>query len=114
MKNNEPCPDQGDLGWLSLNPQAGHEQAGRRPVICLSPKTYNEKSGLAVFCPITSKIKEYPFEVEIPDGCKFSGVVLADQLRSLDWRERDFDPVEVATTELLDSVSALAVALIKS
>jgi mRNA interferase MazF len=81
-------PDRGDVVWITLNPQAGHEQAGRRPAVVLSPAIYNGKVGLAILCPITSQVKGYPFEVKIPDGLKISGVILADQVKSLDWRAR--------------------------
>ena len=74
--------------WISLNPQAGHEQAGRRPAAVVSPRSYNGKVGLGLFCPITSQAKGYPFEVVIPEGLPVSGVVLADQVKSLDWRAR--------------------------
>jgi mRNA interferase MazF len=83
------CPDRGDVVWLAFDAQAGHEQAGRRPALTLSPAAYNRKSGLALFCPITTKIKGYPFEVALPDGLKAAGVVLSDQIKSLDWRARD-------------------------
>ena len=82
-------PRQGDIVWLNFNPQAGHEQAGHRPALVLSPEAYNRKSGLALFCPITSQIKGYSFEVAIPSGLGVSGVVLSDQVKSLDWRARD-------------------------
>lgn len=82
-------PDRGDAIWISFNPQAGHEQAGRRPAIVLSPAAYNRKVGLAIFCPITNQIKGYPFEVVIPTGLKVSGAVLSDQAKSLDWKVRD-------------------------
>lgn len=81
-------PNRGDVVWISLNPQAGHEQAGRRPAVVVSPPAYNRKVGLALLCPITSKIKGYPFEVIIPQGLKLSGAVLSDQVKSLDWRAR--------------------------
>jgi len=81
-------PDRGDAVWISLNPQAGHEQAGRRPAAILSPAAYNSKSGLAILCPITNQIKGYPFEVIIPAGKGVSGVILADQVKSLDWSAR--------------------------
>jgi mRNA interferase MazF len=84
-------PERGDLVWITFNPQAGHEQAGRRPAVVLSPASYNEKVGLALFCPITSQIKGYPFEVAIPQGLPVSGVILADQIKSLDWRARQAD-----------------------
>ena len=82
------CPKRGDVVWLSLSPQAGHDQSGRRPAVVLSPELYNRKVGLALFCPITNRAKGYPFEVAIPDGLKASGVVLSDQLKSLNWRAR--------------------------
>ena len=81
-------PERGDLVWISLNPQAGREQAGRRPAVVVSPKSYNGKVGLGLFCPITSLVKDYPFEVAVPQGLPIGGVVLADQVKSLDWRAR--------------------------
>lgn len=81
-------PARGDVVWLNFNPQAGHEQAGRRPALVITPQAYNEKVGLALFCPITTKQKGYPFEVEIPAGLNVTGVVLCDQVKSLDWRVR--------------------------
>ena len=83
------APERGDVVWLSFNPQAGHEQAGRRPALVLSPKEYNNKVGLSLLCPITSQVKGYPFEAVIPDDCEVQGVVLSDQVKSLDWRIRD-------------------------
>jgi mRNA interferase MazF len=82
------CPKRGDIVWLSFTPRAGHEQAGHRPALVLSPESYNRKVGLALFCPITSQVKGYPFEVRVPQGCEVSGVVLADQVKSLDWKAR--------------------------
>ncbi len=82
------CPKRGDIVWLTFDPKAGSEQAGRRPALALSPEPYNRKVGLAIFCPITSKIKGYPFEVVLPDKLKVSGVVLSDQVRNLDWKAR--------------------------
>lgn len=81
-------PDRGDVVWISLTPQAGHEQAGRRPAVVLSPARYNGKVGLAVLVPITSQEKGYPFEVRIPQGLPVEGVILADQVKSLDWKAR--------------------------
>jgi mRNA interferase MazF len=81
-------PNSGDIVWITFNPQAGHEQAGRRPALVLSPAAYNRKVGLAILCPITSQIKGYPFEVIIPDGLKISGAILSDQVKSLDWKAR--------------------------
>lgn len=82
-------PERGDIVWLTFNPQAGSEQVGRRPAIVLSPRSYNAKVGLAIFCPITSQKKGYPFEVELPDELAVTGVVLSDQVKSLDWRSRN-------------------------
>ena len=81
-------PGRGDVVWVSLNPQAGHEQAGRRLALVVSPRAYSAKVGLAILCPITTKAKGYPFEVALPEGLEASGVVLADQVKSLDWRAR--------------------------
>jgi mRNA interferase MazF len=79
-------PDRGDVVWLAFTPQAGRERAGRRPAVVLTPACYNEKAGLAICCPITSRAKGYPFEVALPAGLPVSGVILADQVKSLDWR----------------------------
>jgi mRNA interferase MazF len=81
-------PRRGDVVWLTFNPQAGHEQAGRRPAVVLSPNAYNAKVGLALLCPITSQVKGYPFEVLLPHGLPVSGAILADQIKSLDWQAR--------------------------
>jgi mRNA interferase MazF len=81
-------PEAGDLVWLTFDPQAGREQAGRRPALVLSPSAYNRKSGLALVCPVTSRVKGYPFEVRLPEGLAVGGVILADHLKSVDWRER--------------------------
>lgn len=82
------CPKRGDVVWLAFTPQSGHEQAGHRPALVLSPESYNRKVGLALFCPVTSQIKGYPFEVIIPKDYKVSGAVLSDQIKSLDWKAR--------------------------
>jgi mRNA interferase MazF len=82
-------PDRGDAVWINMNPKAGHEQAGRRPAIVLSPSSYNGKVGLALFCPVTNQIKGYPFEVIIPSGFKVTGAILSDQIKSLDWKMRN-------------------------
>lgn len=81
-------PERGDAVWITLDPQAGHEQAGRRPALVLSPSAYNGRVGLALLCPITSQVKGYPFEVPLPAGLPVAGVVGADQVKSLDWRAR--------------------------
>jgi len=86
-------PKRGDLVWITFNPQAGHEQAGRRPALVISPAAYNAKVGLALLCPVTSRAKGYPFEVVIPSGHGIKGVVLADQVKSLDWRARNAERI---------------------
>jgi mRNA interferase MazF len=105
-------PEHGEIVWLELNPQVGHEQAGRRPALVVSPKDYNAKVGLALICPITSKIKGYPFEVILPPG-SISGAVLSDQIRSLDWRERNAKRICVAPPEVVAEVLAKVVLLIE-
>jgi mRNA interferase MazF len=87
-KRRAYVPQRGDAVWLTLDPQAGHEQAGRRPAVVVSPSRYNARSGLALFCPVTSRVKGYPFEVLLPSELPIDGVVLSDQVRSLDWRAR--------------------------
>lgn len=87
--DSEYVPERGDAVWLQFDPQAGHEQAGRRPALVLSDRSYNEKVGLAVVCPITSQVKGYPFEVVIPGGLRAQGAILSDQIKTLDWRVRD-------------------------
>ncbi len=88
MVKTRYVPDAGHIVWLMFSPQVGHEQAGRRPALVLSPQSYNEKTRLALFCPITSRVKGYPFEVSLPASRAVTGVVLADQIRNLDWRAR--------------------------
>lgn len=104
-------PNRGDLVWLNFDPQAGHEQAGKRPAVVISPLAYNQKVGLALFCPITNQIKGYPFEVAIPGHFKIKGVVLSDQVKSLDWRARRaefIDHLPQATMdELLNKIKTL-------
>ena len=106
-------PDRGDLVWLEFTPQAGSEQRGRRPALVISPKSYNDKVGLALFCPLTSKVKGYPFEVELPDGYAVSGVVLADQLKSLDWRSRRVKFIERISPDVMAMVTVRVLALLE-
>ena len=82
-------PQRGDAIIIDFNPQLGNEQAGRRPAVVLSPGAYNARVGLAIVCPITNRIKGYPFEVDVPPGLDVTGVILADHVKSLDWRERN-------------------------
>lgn len=97
-------PRCGDVVWIDLNPQAGHEQAGRRPAVVLSPQSYNSKVGLAILCPITSQVKSYPFEVLIPPGLPVTGAILSDQVKSLDWRARNAELICPLPTETISEV----------
>jgi len=99
-------PDAGDIIWLSFDPQAGREQAGRRPALVLSPAAYNEKADLALVCPISSRVKGYPFEVPLPEGLAISGVVLSDHLKSLDWKQRKAVFVARVPAEVVSDVLA--------
>lgn len=105
-------PDRGDVVWLTLDPQAGHEQAGRRTCLVLSPAIYNQKSGLAIFCPITNQAKGYPFEVPLPSGLTTTGVVLADQIKNLDWKVRKADFQEKMPPTLVREVLETALPLL--
>jgi len=92
--------------WLQFSPQAGHEQAGHRPALVVSPEAYNAKVGLALCCPITSHLKRYPFEVVLPPGLRASGAILADQIKSLDWRARQAKRLGVVPAEVMEEVLA--------
>ena len=104
-------PKRGDVVWLSFQPQAGREQAGRRPALILSPTSYNRRIGLALVCPITNQRKDYPFEVLIPDNEQVMGVILSDQIKSLDWRVRQAEYVcslpDETVHEVLQKVNVL-------
>lgn len=99
-------PDRGDVVWLNFDPQAGHEQRGKRPALVLSPMEYNGKVGLALLCPITNRLKGYPYEVDIPDGLSVTGVILSDHVKSLDWRARDAQFICKIPNDVLDEVLA--------
>ncbi len=105
------APERGDVVWITLQPQAGHEQAGRRPALVVSPLAYNRKVGLALLCPITGRAKGYPFEVAIPRGLPVRGVVLADQVKSLDWRARHAELLcelgEATTSKAIQRIGTL-------
>ncbi len=104
-------PERGDIVWINFNPQVGREQAGRRPAVVLSPGVYNGRVGLLVACPITSRVKGYPFEVALPDGLNIEGVILSDQVKSLDWRSRDAQFIdrlpEAVTNQVLRKLETL-------
>jgi len=103
MVKKDYIPERGDVVWLNFNPQSGHEQQGKRPAIVISPKEYNEKVGLGLFCPITTKIKDYPFEVKI-ENKKVTGVVLSDQIKSLDWQTREIEFISKENPDKIDEI----------
>lgn len=105
-------PDRGDIVWLHFSPQAGHEQSGRRPALVISPREYNRKVGLAWFCPVTSQIKDYPFEVQLPSGLKAEGAVLCDQIKSLDWRARKAKRICPVPRDVMDEATARILPLV--
>ena len=105
-------PEEGDFIWLTFDPQAGREQAGRRPALVLSPRIYNAKAGLALVCPITNQAKGYPFEVRVPDDHGATGVILADHVKSVDWRARRAEKAGRCPAEVIDEVRARLAPLI--
>jgi mRNA interferase MazF len=121
VRLTEYVPQRGDAVWINFYPQvfrlsrsgAGHEHSGRRPAVVLSPGAYNSKVSLAILCPITNQVKGYPFEVAIPAGLNVTGVILADQVKSMDWRARNAElicclPVETVEEVLLKVGTLLA------
>jgi mRNA interferase MazF len=106
-------PDRGHIVWLNFTPQSGHEQAGKRPAFVVSPAIYNKKVGLALFCPVTSQKKGYPFEVLIPPGKTISGVILSDQLKSLDWNARKAKFIEKLPVSITEEVISKIATLIE-
>ena len=112
VKSRKYVPDRGDIVWLDFNPQVGHEQRGRRPALTVSYREYNGKVGLGLFCPITSKIKGYPFEVEVT-GKAISGCVLGDQVKSLDWTVRNIEYIGKLEEEKLNDVITNIVILMR-
>lgn len=105
-------PERGDLVWLEFDPQAGSEQRGRRPALVVSPRAYNGKVGLALFCPLTTRVKGYPFEVPVPPGGDAEGVVLSDQIKSLDWRARKAERFDQLPRQAMGEVLARIEALV--
>ena len=105
-------PERGDVIWLEFNPHAGSEQSGRRHALVISPKSYNKKVGLALVCPITSRLKGYPFEVELPGGLEATGAILCDQLKSLDWRARRAARLGSVPGPVMQEVTARILALV--
>jgi len=111
VKARDYIPERGDIIWIDLNPQAGHEQAGRRPVLVLSPSAYNGRVKMAIMCPITHQIKGYPFEVKIPSGLDVTGAILSDQVKCLDWQARKAEFIcklsQNITSEVLNKLHTL-------
>jgi mRNA interferase MazF len=105
-------PERGDIVWLNFTPQTGHEQQGKRPALTLTKREYNQKTNLGLFCPITSKIKGYPFEVLIQKS-KINGVIIADQIRSLDWKARECKFIQKANEEIVNNVLRIIYLLIE-
>jgi len=104
MVKKKYVPERGDIVWLNFNPQSGHEQKGKRPAVVISPKEYNEKVGSGLFCPITSRSKNYPFEVKIVNK-KIDGVILSDQIKSLDWKTRDIEFITKIPPEKINEIT---------
>ena len=105
-------PARGDLVWLQFAPQVGHEQAGLRPALVISPISYNRRVGLALCCPVTSQVKGYPFEVLLPSGLDVEGAILSDQIKSLDWRVRKARRIGRAPSGVLEETVAKIFALV--
>jgi mRNA interferase MazF len=106
-------PARGDLVWLQFDPTSGHERRGRRPALVVSPQAYNGRVGLALVCPVTTRIKGYPFEVALPGSSKISGAILADQLKNLDWNARQAQRIEPAPPEVVEEVLAKILTLLE-
>lgn len=105
-------PQCGDVVWITLNPQAGHEQAGRRPAVVISPQNYNSKVGLAIICPITNQVKGYPFEVLLPAGLPVTGAALSDQVKSLDWNARNAELICILPSEIITEMIQKVITLL--
>jgi len=115
LVNAEPyVPRRGDVVWITPAPQAGHEQATRRPAVVLSPQEYNARTGLAVLCPVTGQVKGYPFEVRVPAGLPVTGAILSDQVKSLDWCARNAELICRLRPETISEVlTKLATLLVR-
>ena len=105
-------PERGDIIWLLFDPRAGHEQAGKRPALVVSPREYNRRVGLALVCPVTSRVKGYPFEVVLPPELSAQGAILSDQVKRLDWRARKARYLGSVPGQVMDEVVARILALV--
>ena len=112
MKSGSYIPNRGDVVWINFTPQAGHEQRGKRPALIISPKIYNQKTSLCICLPITSKIKGYPFEVALPKNLAIQGVILSDQIKSLDFLARDMSFICKVENEVITKVQKNILALV--
>jgi mRNA interferase MazF len=112
-KKIQYVPARGDVVWMNFSPQAGHEQAGRRPALVLSPKNYNLATGRFIVCPVTSQVKGYPFEHRLPDDCVISGVVLVDNVKNQDWKERNAEFVDNLPSANIDPICDMIESLIR-
>ena len=110
---NRYVPDRGDVGWMDFSPQAGREQAGRRPALVLSSKAYNRKTGRCLACPVTSQIKGYPFELRLPPDCAVQGAVLVDHVKNQDWQARRAERADAVSDGFTDQVADLVDALMR-
>lgn len=108
------CPARGDLILLDFNPQSGHEQAGKRPALVISDDMFNQVTGFAVVCPVTNQAKNYPFEVPVAGSKKTTGVILADQFKSLDWKSRNAHTIDSVSVATVDAVVSLVAKIIKA
>ncbi len=106
-------PRRGDLVWLQFDPQAGHEQAGHRPALVISPSSYNRRVGLALCCPVTAQAKGYPFEVTLPRGLGVEGVILSDQIKSLDWHVRHARRIGRVPRDVLEEATGKILTLVQ-
>ena len=113
MKRGSYVPQRGDIVWLNFTPQRGHEQRGKRPALVLSPRIYNEKTSLCLCLPITSKVKGYPFEVALPKVLGVEGVVLSDQVKSLDFVAREAQLICHAPKDVLAKIAQNVCALVQ-
>lgn len=107
-----PAPDVGDIVIVDFNPQAGHEQAGKRPALVVSPESFNKVTGFAWLCPITNQVKNYPFEVKIKGSKKTTGVILTDQMKSLDWSARKLHKVDAVDSDCLSDVKSIVATIL--
>lgn len=105
MSSSGYIPSRGDVVWVDLSRRMGREQSGHRPALIVSPESYNRRAGLALVCPITSRMKDYPFEVGLPHDSDVAGVVLADHIRSVDWRARGVRRMDQLSAEFVEDVA---------